>query len=71
MIIVLQLTFAEVITQPVLTVMPDTPLQQTVQMISDHHISGLAVVDVEGRLIGELTEQDLMVRESGVDAGHT
>ncbi len=55
-------------TQPVLTVTPDTPLQQAVQMISDHHLSGLPVVNSEGRLIGELTEQDLMVRESGVDA---
>ena len=27
------------------------------------------MVNAEGRLIGELTEQDLMVRESGVDAG--
>ncbi|GIR25188.1 MAG: hypothetical protein CM15mP39_09990 [Synechococcus sp.] len=66
---VLQLTVADVMTQPVLTVTPDTPLQQAVQMISDHHVSGLPVVDAEGRLIGELTEQDLMVRESGVDAG--
>ena len=32
-------------------------------------MSGLPVVNGEGRLIGELTEQDLMVRESGVDAG--
>ena len=56
-------------TQPVLTVTPDTPLQQAVQMISDHHVSGLPVVNAEGRLIGELTEQDLTVRESGVDAG--
>jgi len=66
---VLQLTVADVMTQPVLTVTPDTPLQQAVQMISDHHVSGLPVVNAEGRLIGELTEQDLMVRESGVDAG--
>ena len=66
---VLQLTVADVMTQPVLTVTSDTPLQQAVQMISDHHVSGLPVVDAEGRLIGELTEQDLMVRESGVDAG--
>ena len=66
---VLQLTVADVMTQPVLTVTPDTPLQQAVQMISDHHVSGLPVVDADGRLIGELTEQDLMVRESGVDAG--
>ena len=63
---VLQLTVADVMTKPVLTVRPDTPLQQAVQIISDHHVSGLPVVDAEGRLIGELTEQDLMVRESGV-----
>ena len=49
-----------------LTVTPDTPLQQAVQMMSDHHVSGLPVVNTDGRLIGELTEQDLMVRESGV-----
>ena len=66
---VLQLTVADVMTQPVLSVSPNTPLQQAVQMISDHHISGLPVVDAAGTLIGELSEQDLMVRESGVDAG--
>ena len=68
-IMVLQLTVADVMTQPVLSVTPDTPLQQAVQLISDHHISGLPVVDESGLLIGELSEQDLMVRESGVDAG--
>ena len=66
---VLQLRVADVMTQPVLSVTPDTPLQQAVQLISDHHISGLPVVDDAGVLIGELSEQDLMVRESGVDAG--
>ena len=66
---VLQLTVADVMTQPVLSVTPDTPLQQAVQLISDHHISGLPVVDEAGALIRELSEQDLMVRESGVNAG--
>ena len=66
---VLQLSVADVMTQPVLSVTPETPLQQAVQLISDHHISGLPVVDEAGALIGELSEQDLMVRESGVDAG--
>ena len=66
---VLQLTVADVMTQPVLSVTPDTTLQQAVQLINDHHISGLPVVNDDGSLIGELTEQDLMVRESGVDAG--
>ena len=66
---VLQLTVVDVMTQPVLSVSADTPLQHAVQLISDHHISGLPVLDEAGVLIGELSEQDLMVRESGVDAG--
>lgn len=52
---VLQLRVADVMTQPVLSVTPDTPLQQAVQLISDHHISGLPVVDDAGVLIGELS----------------
>jgi CBS domain-containing protein len=40
-----------------------------VQQLSEHHISALAVVDESGALVGELTEQDLMVREGGFDAG--
>ncbi|MCP9774448.1 CBS domain-containing protein [Cyanobium sp. WAJ14-Wanaka] len=54
---------------PVLTVTAESPLQEAVQLMSDHHISGLPVVDANGQLVGELTEQDLMVRESGFDAG--
>ncbi|QPN68715.1 CBS domain-containing protein [Synechococcus sp. CBW1006] len=54
---------------PVLSVGPDTPLQDAVQLMSQHHIGALAVVGSAGELVGELTEQDLMVRESGFDAG--
>ena len=66
---VLQQTVRDVMTSPVLTVTPETELQVAVASLSQHHISGLAVVDGDGALIGELTEQHLMVRESGVDAG--
>ena len=69
LIMVLQLSVSDVMTQPLLSVPPETPLQQAVQLINDHHVSGLPVVDAQGSLIGELSEQDLMVRESGVDAG--
>lgn len=58
-----------VMTTPVLSVRRDTPLQDAVQLLSDRHISGLPVVGEEGELVGELTEQALMVRESGFDAG--
>jgi CBS domain-containing protein len=54
---------------PVLTVTAETPLQDAVSLLNDHHVSGLPVVDGQGVLVGELTEQDLMVRESGVDVG--
>ncbi len=56
-------------TSPVLSVTDSSPLQDAVQLMSDHHVSGLAVVNANGELVGELTEQDLMVRESGFDAG--
>jgi CBS domain-containing protein len=54
---------------PVLSVASDSPLQEAVKLMSDHHISGLPVLDADGALVGELSEQDLMVRESGFDAG--
>ena len=58
-----------VMTSPVLSVRRETPLQEAVQLLSDRHISGLPVVGEAGELLGELTEQALMVRESGFDAG--
>jgi hypothetical protein len=60
---------AELMTSPLLSVRRESPLQDAVQLMSDHHISGLAVLGEAGELVGELSEQDLMVRESGFDAG--
>ena len=60
---------AEVMTSPVFSVRRETPLQEAVKLLSSHHISGLPVVDENGTLVGELSEKDLMVRESGFDAG--
>lgn len=64
-----QQTVATVMSQPLLSVQPDTPLQEAVQLMSEHHISGLPVLDQDGKLLGELSEKDLMVRESGFEAG--
>ena len=58
-----------VMSAPVLSVTADSPLQEAVQLMSEHHISGLPVVDGSGALVGELSEQDLMVRESGFQPG--
>jgi CBS domain-containing protein len=60
---------SDVMTKPVFSVRRETPLQEAVTLLSSHHISGLPVVDESGALVGELSEKDLMVRESGFDAG--
>jgi len=66
---VIERPVAEVMSAPVLCVRADSPLQEAVKLLSDHHISGLPVVDAGGALVGELSEQDLMVRESGFQPG--
>jgi CBS domain-containing protein len=66
---VVQQPVSAVMTTPVLSVNQDSPLQEAVMLMSEHHISGLPVLDAGGALVGELSEQDLMVRESGFQPG--
>jgi CBS domain-containing protein len=66
---VVQQPVSAVMTTPVLSVNQDSPLQEAVTLMSEHHISGLPVLDAGGALVGELSEQDLMVRESGFQPG--
>ena len=39
---VVQRLVSEVMTQPVISVTPQTPLQEAVKLLSEHHISGFA-----------------------------
>jgi len=66
---VVESSVVEVMSSPVLSVTPETSLQEAVQLMSERQVGGLAVVGPAGELVGELTEQQLMVRESGFDAG--
>jgi CBS domain-containing protein len=66
---VVQRPVAEVMTKPLISVVASTPLHEAVQLLSGNHISALPVQDAAGALIGELTEQDLMVRETGFETG--
>jgi CBS domain-containing protein len=58
-------TVADVMTPNPLLVHPDTPLNEAIKMIAERRISGLPVVDAEGKLVGVLSEADLMWRETG------
>ena len=64
------LTVAEAMTSPVVTVAPQTPLVEAVQLMLEHKIGGLPVLEAS-RLVGILTDTDiirLLVRETQAQA---
>ena len=50
----------EIMSTPVVTVTPDTTIQQAVVLLEKGRISGLPVVDEDDHLLGMLTEFDLL-----------
>jgi CBS domain-containing protein len=54
-----RLTVEGVMTRNVITVNPDTTIIDAAKLMLDHKISGLPVVDSDGRLVGMLTESDI------------
>jgi CBS domain-containing protein len=61
---------ADIMTRQVLAIDPETPLSQAIQLMTEHKVSGLPVVDQHGRVAGMLTEGDLIRRaETGTDGG--
>jgi CBS domain-containing protein len=60
-------TVADVMTPDPIVVSPQTSLQEAIKLIVEKHISGLPVVDEAGKLIGVISESDLMWQETGVD----
>jgi CBS domain-containing protein len=55
-----RLTAADIMTRDVVTVRPDTTLRQAAQMMVERRISALPVVDTEGRILGVVSETDLV-----------
>jgi CBS domain-containing protein len=45
---------------PVLSVTPDSPLLESGELMLRHDISGLLVLDREARLVGIITERDFL-----------
>jgi len=52
----------DIMTTSVVTVSPETDIAEAVKLMLDRQISGVPVIDSSGRLIGILTEGDLMRR---------
>lgn len=59
-------TVADVMSHDPIVVHPETPLNEAIKLLAENRISGLPVVDQHGKLVGVLSETDLMWQESGV-----
>jgi CBS domain-containing protein len=59
---------SDVMTCNVISVTPDMTVRDAARVFTDHHISGAPVLDDEGRVIGMISEGDLLRRvEIGTD----
>jgi molybdopterin-containing oxidoreductase family membrane subunit len=53
----------DIMAPTVISVAPETPVEEASRLLVTHRISGLPVVDAEGRVTGVLTESDIIFRE--------
>ncbi|MER6283141.1 CBS domain-containing protein [Streptomyces sviceus] len=50
--------------EDVIAVDRDTPFKEVARLLGEHHISGLPVVDEDDRVLGVISETDLMLRQA-------
>jgi CBS domain-containing protein len=60
----------DLMTTKVLTIPPDAALKDAAALLAEHGISGLPVVDDDGRVLGVLSEGDVLFKESGTEEWH-
>jgi CBS domain-containing protein len=53
---------SDVMTRAIVSIMPGAPIREAIRLMLDRRISGLPVVDAGGKLVGILTEGDLLHR---------
>jgi len=62
------LTVSDVMTRSVVSVQRGTLLKEVAEALIDNRISGVPVLDVDGAVLGVVSEADLLVKEQGADA---
>jgi len=68
------MTVRDVMSQHVITIQPEQTIVAAAQLMLKHRISGLPVVDAQGKLVGIITQTDVfkvLVDLSGVRSGKT
>ena len=59
----------ELMTANVLTIGPEAPLKDVARILVEHRISGLPVCDIEGRVLGVISEGDILYKEHDPSEG--
>jgi CBS domain-containing protein len=54
----------DIMTRDIVKVMPDTSISEIALLMSQHRISGVPVVDEQDRVLGVVTELDMIVRNT-------
>ena len=52
----------DIMTPNVVTVTPGASIQEAARQLSDYHISGMPVIDGDGRVIGVVSEADIITK---------
>lgn len=60
----------ELMTEKVLTIGPEAPIKDVAKILVDNGISGLPVCDIEGGVLGVISEGDILYKEHDPAAGH-
>jgi CBS domain-containing protein len=55
-------------TREVVTARPEMPIKKVATLLIEHGISGMPVLDDDRRVVGVVSEGDLLVKEQGADA---
>lgn len=50
----------------IITVTPDTPVKRVSELMLEHNVGGIPVVDASGALIGIVTEEDLIIKDAKI-----
>jgi CBS domain-containing protein len=60
----------DLMTTDVLTIGPEAPIRDVAAILVEHRISGLPVCDIEGRVLGVVSEGDILYKEHDPREGH-
>ena len=61
---------SELMTEKVLTIGPEAPIKDVAKILVANGISGLPVCDIEGRVLGVISEGDILYKEHDPTEGH-